>query len=274
MGTAPSCHECKCNSQPPTPTGAPATVRAFAFSEGAEEEVCNLEPRCKTPVLTQTPAIACKDQHSFFQKSGICEMARKGIDAERSLSFRLQPGASRLGLQLAETTQGGRKLAKLLVVANVEATSAFARTADGKLGVTAGDVIVEADGRRGTAAAVHDMLQQAVDCSGHRQITLVVRPRPSSFYVEMLRDGPYWNTLGITLMIDKTNPGSALIQSVRDEGLVPDWNRTHGSLRICAGDLITQVNDLFEEDATAMCKEIQEGRRGSQLRFHLRTSIA
>jgi hypothetical protein len=56
--------------------------------------------------------------------------------------------------------------------------------------------------------------------------------------------------------------------------LVPDWNKTHGSLRICAGDLITQVNDLLEGDANAMCKEIQSGHKGSLLRVHVRTSVA
>jgi hypothetical protein len=200
-----------------------------------------------------------------------CENGRNGIDNERILSFRLHPEEP-FGLQLAETTSG-TGLASLLVVANVEARSSFARTADGRLGVAAGDVIVEADGRRGTAADVRDVLQQALSSGMQRDISLVVRPRPPAFDVEIRRHGRHWETMGITVVIDKTNPGCALVQSVRDKGLVPDWNRSHGSLRICAGDLITEVNELHG-DATAMVKEIQGGQRGSLLRLRVCTSIA
>lgn len=236
----------------------------FSFSEAAEEEV-----------LAQRPAITPKEVPASFHKSGYSEKGRKGIDAERFLTFRLHPG-SPVGLELADTTSGtgGPKLASLLVVANVEATSSFAKTVDGEIGITVGDTIVEANGRRGTATDLRKVLQQEkLNWSTERHVTLVVRPRPPAFDVDMLREGPQWETLGITVVIDKNNPGCALVQALRSEGLVPDWNRTHGSLRICAGDLITQVNDLYE-DAKAMCEEIQTGRRGSRLRFRVCTSIA
>lgn len=250
----------------------------FSFGEEAEEEV-----------LMQRPVILPTELASSFHKSigkslppSYCEAGPTvhrplGIDAEKVLHFRLEPGVA-LGLQLAETSSGTKGLASLLVVKNMEAKSPFAKTSDRQLGIAPGDVIVEANGRRGTAAEVRGVLQQAVtgDVStsgGHRDVTLVVRPRPCSFDVEMLREGPHWETLGITVVIDKTNPGCALVQSVKTKGLVPDWNKTHGSLRICGGDLITQVNDLYD-DATDMCQEIQEGRRGSVLRFRVCTSIA
>lgn len=248
----------------------------FAFSEVPEEEVCGPHERCKSweptvvSTVTQRPAVPCQTS-TTFQRMSSCENGRNGIDNERILSFRLHPEEP-FGLQLAETTSG-TGLASLLVVANVEARSSFARTADGRLGVAAGDVIVEADGRRGTAADVRDVLQQALSSGMQRDISLVVRPRPPAFDVEIRRHGRHWETMGITVVIDKTNPGCALVQSVRDQGLVPDWNRSHGSLRICAGDLITEVNELHG-DATAMVKEIQGGQRGSLLRLRVCTSIA
>jgi len=278
MGSTTSCHECKCEDRCQTPT-SPTKVRAFSYGESTEE-VCDPEGRCKSwapcAVLVQ-PVVHPKELPALSQKNAYSDKGRIGIDGECQLRFRLQPG-HRFGLELAETTVTqqagtGKRLASLLVVANVESRSPFSRTADGQLGLVAGDVIVEVDGRRGTAAEVQDMLQQAVPSGTHRDTTLVARRRPSAFDVELLREGPNWEMLGITVVIDKANPRCALVQALSSAGLLPDWNKAHGSLRICAGDLITQVNDI-EEDATAMCREIMEGRRGSSLRFRVSTSIA
>jgi len=233
------------------------------------------EDSCKTweaiTELKQKPtlaALASREPTSFQQgKKGW-----RGIDEERYLSFRVHPSDC-IGLEVVSTTSGTMNNTSLLVVATVEDESAFTKTVGGHPGIRPGDVIVEVNGRRGTAAVLEEVLQQAAAASRnhfHGHITIVARPRPASFDVEMIREGPHWKTLGITVMIDKTNPRCALVQSVGSDGLVPDWNRTRGSLRICAGDLINALDD----DVEAMCNEVREGSKGSVLRFRVVASVA
>jgi len=216
-----------------------------------EEEVCDPEKSCKSwgsyARFKEKPVKEPAAFHGFHSvlDSSKALMSGTGIDEERRLIFKLQPGDT-FGLDLVECFSGVASTTTLLVVAKVESGSTFAKTVHGHDGISAGDVIVSVNGRRGTAAEVRNLLQQAVDSNGHffhAHVNIVVRPRPPAFDVEMLREGPNWETLGVRLVIDRNNPRCALVQSLSSEGLVPSWNKTHGSLQICVGDLISSVND-------------------------------
>lgn len=187
---------------------------------------------------------------------------------QRHCSFRLDQ-AARFGMVLEETLNplpGG-----LLVVTRLDACSAFSKTAQGGYGLMAGDVIVEVNGMHGSASELREKLRLVFSVSGRRTIDLVVRARPPFFNIEVRRDGPQWNKLGMAAVFDKSNPGSLLVQGVHPEGLIPEWNAAHGSLCICKGDLITHVNDITM-DVAAMKEEVKRSSaKGSRLRFRIVT---
>lgn len=302
MGAGESCH-CSCNDVPTSPTkGNLANAKSMSFDD-SREEVSDPIDSCKSwddyATLKQKPVLpepgssqGCvtleqkpsrgtespqKKPAPLRSPSG-CKRGWRGIDEERYLSFRLFPSDC-IGLDLVEASSSIASGTRVLVVANVEGRSAFAKTEDGQPGICAGDVIVQVNGRRGNAGVLREVLQEAISSASgghffHGHINIVARPRASAFDAEMLREGAFWDTLGITLVIDKTNPRCALVQSLSSEGLVPDWNKTHASLRVCVGDLISHVNDFNGDDAAAMFEEIQRGSKGSVLRFHVVTSVA
>lgn len=244
-----------------------------------EEEVCDPDESCKSwgayATLKDKPVSELPLEEPLSPRFHFKQRMCSGIDEERHLYFKLRPGDF-FGLELADAMSGTANTRSVLIVASLEGRSTLAKTADGQDGVSAGDVIVEVNGRRGSAEEVRNVLLQALASDGHffhGQLNMVVRPRPLAFDVEMVRQGRNWQTLGITLVIDKNNPRCALVQSLSSEGLVPDWNKSHGSLQICAGDLISHVNDL-NGDVAAMCREIRMGSQGSVLRFRIVTSVA
>jgi len=181
---------------------------------------------------------------------------------QRRCSFVVQ-ATDRFGMVLEETREplpGG-----LLVVTGLDAWSAFARTGTGACGLMAGDVIVEVNGRSGSAAVLREVLRQAFSVSGRKTIDVVARSRPLSFNIELWREGKYWRHLGIAADAEESNPACLLVQGVHAEGLVPVWNAAHGSLRICKGDLITRVNGV-SQDVSGMKQAVQlSSKKGAKL---------
>lgn len=226
-----SCRQCECEDRH-TIVEKPSMVPSFAFSEAAEELV-NPKERCK---------------------SWDIEPQADSSHAERHLAFRLAPGDC-FGLQFLEAPSDAAQQS-LLVVVNVDQMSVFGKTIDGQLGISVGDIIVEANGGRGTAAQVRDALQQVVASSGTKHVTLVTQPRPATFEVELRREGVHWQKLGVTAVVDKNNPSRLLVQAVAAEGLVPEWNKTHGSCKVFAGDTIKEINGT-SGNAAAMLNAIR-----------------
>jgi membrane-associated protease RseP (regulator of RpoE activity) len=155
----------------------------------------------------------------------------------------------------------------MLVVVKMDSDSSFARDAGGKPGIQEGDAIVEVNGRRGTAEEVRNSLQQAVISSGSKNITINVQRRPSVLHVKLTSGNTSPQKLGVAVVIDKQNPDCLLVQSIRQEGMVPSWNASHPNLRVCPGDLIAEVNGI-SRDSAAMCKAIQT--LGDRCELHLR----
>jgi len=184
---------------------------------------------------------------------------------QRRCSFHLQPSA-RFGMVLDETPEP--LPCGLLVVTNLDASSAFARTSGGGCGLMVGDVIVEVNGRGGCAAELRDALLHAFSAVGQKVVDVLVRARPPAFNIELRREGKHWKNLGISAIADPANPACLLVEGVHGEGLVPLWNSAHGSLRICKGDLITHVNGV-SQDVAAMKRE--GSSRGSKLVFRIVT---
>lgn len=270
-----SCQQC-------TDEPRPSAKERSIVREPWEEEICDPGNSCKSweAFASRKTVGRATLQNSDSVHDGTSFLQRKqgwtggiggstGIDQERRLSFRLQLGAG-LGLTLSEARSGAAASNNLLVVASVEGTRIFSKTIDGQPGINAGDVIVEVNGRRGTAAELQEVLHSAAASQSRfaLRLNLVVRPRCTSFDVTVLRNGPNWQTLGVKVAIDKNQPGCVTVQSVGKEGLVPDWNRSHGSLQIFAGDMICQVNGA-DGNAETLCRELKHGFKGSQLCFRV-----
>lgn len=189
---------------------------------------------------------------------------------ERHCRFQLQK-SDRFGMVLDENLEPFPT--GLLVVTRLDAGSAFERTEQDGCGLMAGDVIVEVNNTRGTAAELRSALHREFAAQGQTTVELVVRGRPPTFNIEVRRNGPQWNKLGLAAVGDKSSPGCLLVQGVHAEGLIPEWNAAHGSLHICKGDLITHVNDVCKDD-TAMKGEVkQSSAKGSRLRFRIVTPV-
>mmetsp|Transcript_2890 Transcript_2890/g.4702 ORF Transcript_2890/g.4702 Transcript_2890/m.4702 type:complete len:334 (+) Transcript_2890:113-1114(+) len=247
-------------------------VRPVGFDGQWKEEVCDMESRNSSWEARQISWESEKGNQTPKSQGCVNDSMKTAENVEQQdediccLEFSLRQGAI-FGVQLIEThvPQEGKDI---LVVVQIEPKSPFAKTVDGRLGLAAGDTIVEVNGRRGSAFDLREMLQQVVASNGKRAISLSVRSRPSSFEVELDRSGPLWQKLGIAAAIDKTKRDCLIVQCVRGEGLVPQWNSENGSLRVCAGDLITHVNGITQ-DARAMCAAISAAAEGSKLCFRV-----
>jgi hypothetical protein len=173
------------------------------------------------------------------------------------LHFVFKPG-ERFGVQLVDCANPPPL--GLLAVAHVEPLGTFASTTKFSPGLFAGDTILSANRRTGTAAVLRDVMNQAHANGG--ELFLVAQPRPAAFDVVMKRGGPNWRKLGLSVAIDRADSIPRMrVRTVRDEGLIPQWNETNGAMRICAGDWITQVNGTIKaaEEMYAMIQNTPEG---------------
>jgi hypothetical protein len=194
---------------------------------------------------------------------------------EKRLSFTLKP-SDRFGMVLEETPEP--LPLGLLVVAGVDDWSAFAQKAAGRA-IQIGDVILEVNGKRGSSSEIREALVREFSSnnSQSRTINLVVRTRPPAFRCEIGRatgstqGKQRKRRLGFVLCTAKTNSTYMKVQAIQDKGLVPSWNASHGSLRICKGDFITHVNGI-SKDVQAMIKELEESSKtGSALHLKVLT---
>jgi len=187
-------------------------------------------------------------------------------DGNYHLQFNLRAG-DRFGLQLVETRDP--QPISLLVVSSVEPTGPFAQTSRQSPGLFSGDVIIRANKKRGSAASLRDVINQVVLHGG--ELDLVIEARPASFDALIRRVGPNWKKLGLSVAIDRMDQIPRMrVRTVRNEGLVPKWNETHPSLRICQGDWITQINGIGNS-AEEMHKMIQANTQGEELELRMET---
>lgn len=244
-----------------------------------QEEVCQLEgaqwaPREKGAPSAPSPKRGSRNREfvvpphpaSSTQRSAPSSPSKErrpswrdlGSDGNYYLRFRFNSG-SKFGLQLTETRDP--QPFGSLVVASVDPLGVFADNVDNGPGLFAGDIIQQVNQVRGTAASLRDVLNQIATSSG--DIDTVVQPRPATFDVFLKREGPNWKKLGLSVAIDRADTAPRMrVRTVRNEGLVPKWNETHGSMRVCVGDWITQVNGITKsaEEMYAMIQASSEGQ--------------
>jgi hypothetical protein len=197
-----------------------------------------------------------------------CDIPQKAAtDAmERHLEFSLQPG-DRFGMVLQEMTQSSPN--GLLVVSHIDSESAFSWTVTGKRGVGVGDAIIKVNGQQAPAADLREAIVRSFSAGGTRQIKLVVRPRPTTFGVDLLRGAENQQRLGFTLRLCKSIPGCFKVKDVQADGAVQTWNSANWSKRICKGDVITHVNGV-SQNIELMKKELAEGSAAGSALLKLR----
>lgn len=66
--------------------------------------------------------------------------------------------------------------------------------------------------------------------------------RRPPFFVELLRSGPQWSHLGLTLSPDPIFP-ALLVEEVLTPSLVSEWNDTQPNHQVMVGDVIKAVNN-------------------------------
>merc|ERR1712192_23546 len=76
---------------------------------------------------------------------------------------------------------------------------------------------------------------------------------------------------GLSVAIDRADTIPRMrVRTVRDEGLIPLWNDRNGTMRICSGDWITQVNGVTKT-AEEMYAMIQATPEGGNLQLRIET---
>lgn len=244
---------------PPGPPTAPAgrthgSRNREVFSESPDDSP---KRRAIPPPLDSPRSPRNEDRQSW-----------QDLDADGNyhLHFFVKRG-DRFGLQLIETSDPAPM--GLLVVAYVELSGTFAFTSKRSPGLFAGDMIMQVNRQQGSAASMRDVVNQVATNGG--QLFLVVQSRPAAFDVCMKREGPNWKKLGLSVAIDKHDSIPRMrVRTIRTEGLIPQWNERHGSMRICAGDWITQVNGITK-NAEQMYAMIQASREGQDLELRVET---
>lgn len=171
------------------------------------------------------------------------------------------------GLQLVETYD--QRSHGILIVDHVESSGQFAFTSSGSPGLFPGDVIMQVNRQGGPAIGLRDIVNQVAANGG--QLFIVVQSRPAAFDVMLKREGPNSKKLGLSVAIDRAEIIPRMqVRTVRNEGLIPEWNDKNGSLRICAGDFIMQVNG-FTRAAEDMYAMISESVHGDVLELRIET---
>jgi len=181
-------------------------------------------------------------------------------NGQLSLDFDLNPGL-KSGVKLVDL------LDEQLVVSSVHPEGPLARTAFGDPGLVANDVVLEVDGFPGSPSQLRQRLDDAFAAGSW--LSVLVQPRPTSFDVEVKRQGRSWSKLGILVRIERSDPNKIWVQGFREKGLLPMWNATNGpTLQILAGDCITHVNGV-SKSAEEMYKDMQASELGALLRLRI-----
>jgi len=93
--------------------------------------------------------------------------------------------------------------------------------------------------------------------------------RRAPFFVEILREGPQWRHVGLTVAVDPDpNIPAVLIEEVLDPSLVSEWNHRYPTFAIRINDVIRGVN-YKHGNAEAMVQELADARKGWPLKLHI-----
>mmetsp|Transcript_43680 Transcript_43680/g.103093 ORF Transcript_43680/g.103093 Transcript_43680/m.103093 type:complete len:305 (+) Transcript_43680:85-999(+) len=89
------------------------------------------------------------------------------------------------------------------------------------------------------AASTTDIMN-ALTATGNGELVIVIR-RPRSFEVNLDRKG---GDLGMALLAKKGRQQHLRVTKLKEDGVVPQWNRAHEDRRILPGDRLVQVNNF------------------------------
>lgn len=154
-----------------------------------------------------------------------------------------------------------------LVVARVDPKAPLATTVFGEPGLACSDVILEVNGRSGTARELWNRIDEAFLTGS--SVNILLQPRAASFDVEVKRTGRSWCKLGMQVAL--VGHTEVRVIMTRDSGLIPEWNATHGpSLQVLPGDRVTHVNG-DSSSAKDMYSAMQEAVMGECLRLRIAT---
>jgi len=98
-----------------------------------------------------------------------------------------------------------------------------------------GDRIMEVNGVTGDSSAILTALTIA------GQDLEVLCRRPKSFYIQIAKNG---NDLGLCLQATRTRHNTLKVVKMRDNGIIPKWNKENSARKVRLGDRIVCVNDV------------------------------
>lgn len=161
-------------------------------------------------------------------------------EALHELCFFLENGKSFETVFSAARGRSGQN-GQQLVVWTVNHCSPLKTTMDGRLGLCAGDTIVEVNGERGDAEALLAVLREFKSEGG--TVRIKVRPRPDTFEVVIKRDSEESETkMGFMCVTDEDHPDIVEMRTVSAKGAIHSWNERSYPLLVAPGDWVTSVN--------------------------------
>lgn len=129
----------------------------------------------------------------------------------------------------------------VLVVKNISKSCCFSRSSNPGIGLGTGDVITEVYGVEKQATDMQEALQNAR--YRFENIRVYVKRRPAAFSVDIPRQGPEADSLGLIVSPDKV-PNALWVAELKGAGLIPGWNRYNAYRMILHGDTIVEVNGI------------------------------
>jgi hypothetical protein len=166
-----------------------------------------------------------------------------------------------------------RKIAHAQMDGSIILTGNFAPlmvTKAGHPGVLSGDTIVEVMDEAVTDEVMVPLARlELALCQGGR-LYLKVHTRPLNFDITLSCEGENWFKLGVLVTIERQHADRIKVQTVFDQGLIPDWNRQNPNCQVVAGDWIIHVNGM-DKSAQEMAKEISSCQEGDDMWLGLQT---
>eukprot|EP00927_Polykrikos_kofoidii_P002370 TRINITY_DN10935_c0_g2_i1.p1 TRINITY_DN10935_c0_g2~~TRINITY_DN10935_c0_g2_i1.p1 ORF type:complete len:268 (-),score=50.78 TRINITY_DN10935_c0_g2_i1:334-1137(-) len=154
-----------------------------------------------------------------------------------------------------------------LVISTVDPKGQLAKVSKGGSGICPGDMIVEVQNHGGSPEELFEMLSSF---RGDRvRLSITVRPRTRSFDVQLIRAGPQWRRLGLSVAL-RPRDKVLLVAVVHQAGLVPEWNGQNCHHCICSGDRVVAVNGL-SGDAFSMFTSVLAANLGGEVTLRIET---
>lgn len=177
------------------------------------------------------------------------------------LSFKLT-GSKEMGvdLQLLLAPQP-----PALVVARVDPEGQLAVAADGVPGLCPGDLLDQVQGLQGSPDELLAQLSSFRGSSALLQVHL--RQRPPGFLATLVRAGPSWRRLGISVALRQPRT-CMLVAAVHEGGLVAQWNAENKENCVCVGDRISAVGECHS-DAFHMYAVVQATSKDGVLQLRI-----